>query len=74
MPYWHFSKGGTLRILSKIKKLLFGKLLIEIRQEIMFDDNLVTNRALLDYKKSLFDQVAIFEFFQRGDPLNLVQN
>ena len=47
----------------------------------MFDDRLVTNRALLDYKKGLFDykkglfgQVAILEFFQRGDPMNLVQN
>ena len=35
---------------------------------------LVTNRALLAYKKGLFGQVAILEFFQRGDPMNLVQN
>ena len=40
----------------------------------MIDDRLVTNRALLDYKKGLFGQVAILEFFQRGDPMNLVQN
>ena len=33
---------------------------------MMFDDPLVTNRALLEYKKGLFDQVAILEFFQRG--------
>ena len=46
----------------------------EIRLEIMFDDHLVKNRALLDYKKGLFGQVAILEFFQRGDPMNLVQS
>ena len=40
----------------------------------MFDDHLVKNRALLDYKKGLFGQVAILEFFQRGDPMNLLQN
>ena len=40
----------------------------------MFHDHLVKNRALLDYKKSLFGQVALLEFFQRGDPMNLVQN
>ena len=40
----------------------------------MFDDRLVTYRALLDYKKCLYGQVAILEFFQRGDPMNLVQN
>ena len=39
----------------------------------MFDDRLVTNRALLDYKKGLLPQLAILEFFQRGDPMNLVQ-
>ena len=46
----------------------------EIRLEIMFDDHLVTNGALLDYKKSLFGKVAILEFFQTGNPMNLVQN
>ena len=56
------------------KKLLFGLLLQEISQEIIFNDRLVTNRALLDYKKGLFSQVAILEFFQRADPMNLVQN
>ena len=41
----------------------------------MFDDQLVTNQALLDYKKGLFGQVAILEFFQRRNPnMNLVQN
>ena len=40
----------------------------------MFDDYLLKNLALLDYEKSLFGQVAILGFFQRGDPLNLVQN
>ena len=34
--------------------------------EIMFDDPLVTSRALLGYKKVLFSQVAILGFFQRG--------
>ena len=38
----------------------------------MLDDHLVKNRALLDYKKRLCVQVAILEFFQRGDPMNLV--
>ena len=42
--------------------------------EIMFDDRLVTEQALLDYKKGQFGQVAILEFFQRGDPMNLVKN
>ena len=36
----------------------------------MFDDRLVTNRALLVYKKGLFGQVGILEFFQRGEPMN----
>ena len=40
----------------------------------MFDDHLNKNQALLDYKKRLFGQVALLEFFQRGDPMNLVQN
>ena len=57
---------------SKIKKRLFGLLLHELCLEIMFDDHLVKNRAFLDYKQSLFAQVAILEFFQRGDPMNLV--
>ena len=60
--------------MSKIKKLLFGLLLEEIGLEIMFDDCLVTNRALVDYKKALFDKKAILEFFHRRDPMNLVQN
>ena len=40
----------------------------------MFDDHLLKNHALLDYEESLLGQVAILEFFQRGDPMNLVQN
>ena len=40
----------------------------------MFDDHLVKNQVMLDYKKGLFGQVAILEFFERGDPMNLVQN
>ena len=40
----------------------------------MFDDHLVKSQTLLDYKESLFGQVAILEFFQRADSLNLVQN
>ena len=40
----------------------------EIRLEIMFDDHLVKNRPFLDYKISLFGQVAILQFFQREDP------
>ena len=69
-PYLNFSEGGTLSISSKIKTLLFGLLFDEIRLEIMFADNLVTNRDLRDYKKGLFPQVAILEFFQKGDPIN----
>ena len=57
-----------------MKKVLFGLLWKEIRLEIKLDDRLGTNRALQEYKKGLFGQVAIFEFFQRGDPMNLVQN
>ena len=34
----------------------------------MFHDRLVTNRALQDYKKGLFGEVAILEFFQMGIP------
>ena len=56
------------------KKLLVGLFLEEIRLEIMFDDRLVTNRALLDYNKGVFGQAAILEFFQRRNPMNLVQN
>ena len=57
-----------------MKKLLSGLLLHGIRLQIMLDDHLVQNRALLDYRKGLFGQVAILEFFQRGEPMNLVQN
>ena len=60
--------------LVQIKKLLFGLLLDEIRLEIRLDDHLVKNRALLDYKKGLFGQLAILKFFQRGGARNLVQN
>ena len=59
--------------LVEIKKLPFGLVLDKIRLEIMFDDHLVKNRGLLDYKISLFGQEAIMVFFQRGDPMNLVQ-
>ena len=57
----------------KIKKPLFVLVLDKIRLEIMFDDHLVKNRGLLDYKISLFGQEAIMVFFQREDPMNLVQ-
>ena len=60
-------------MLSKIQKLLFGLLLEKIYEEIMFNDHPVKNRALLDYKRGLFGQVAMLEFFQTGDPMNLVQ-
>ena len=40
----------------------------------MFDDLLNTSHALQDYKKGLFGQVAILEFFKKGDLMNLVQN
>ena len=73
-PYCNFSKEGSPRFWSKIKKLLFGLLLHEIRLEKMLDDHLVQNRALLDYRKGLFGQVAILEFFQRGEPMTLVQS
>ena len=67
-----FSKGGPYEFSPKIKKLLFGLLLEEIYLEIMLDDHLVKNQTLLDYNKGLFGQVAILEFFQRGDHMNLV--
>ena len=61
-------------MMSKIKKLFFGVLLDEVCQEIMFHDYPVKNRTFLDYERSLFDQGAVLEFFQRGHPINLVQN
>ena len=73
-PYWNFQKGGPYEFSPKFKKQLFGVLLDELHLEIMLDDHLVTKLAFLDYKKSLFSQVALLEFFQRGDPMNLVQN
>ena len=57
-----------------MKKLLFGLVLDEICLAIMLDDDLVKNRAHLDYRKGLFGQVTILEVFQRGEPMNLVQN
>ena len=69
-----FPNGGPYEYSPKLKKLLFGLLLDEIRLEIMFDDHLVTNGALLDYKKRLFRQVAIMALFQKKDPMNLVQS
>ena len=59
---------------AKIKKLFLGLLYEKIGLEIMIHDHLVKNRALLNYKKSLFGQVAILKFFQRGGPMNFVQN
>ena len=59
---------------KQIIYLPIGLLLEEISLEIMFNDRIVTNRALLDYKKGLFGQMAIFELLQRGDPMNLVKN
>ena len=62
-------------IYSKIKKTtLWSASGGNTPKKKMFDDPLVTNRALLGYEKSLFGQVAILEFFRRGDPMNLVQN
>ena len=54
--------------------MLFGLLLDELRLEIMLHDHLVKNRAFLDYKESLFGQVATLEFFQKGDPMIFVLN
>ena len=48
-------------------------LLDKLRLEIMLNDYLIKNWAFLDYRKSLSGQMAILEFFQRGDPMNLVQ-
>ena len=69
-----FPKGEPYELSPKLKTQLFGLLLEEICVEKMFDDRLVTNRAILDYKKGLFDQLAILVFFQREDAMNLVQN
>ena len=68
-----YQKGDPMNVLQKLKKI-FALLLDEIQLEIMFDDHLVKNQALLDYEESLFGQVAILEFFHRRDPMNLVQN
>ena len=68
-----FQRGDPMNLVQ-INKLLFSLLLEKICQKIIFDDRLLTNRALLDYKRSLFAQVTILEFFQRGDPMNLVKN
>ena len=54
----------------------------KLRLEIMLDDYLVTNLAFLaltltlflDYKKSLFGQVALLDFSKEGESMNLVQN
>ena len=61
-------------IYSKIKKTTLWSASGGNTPKKMFDDPLVTNRALLDYEKSLFGQVAILEFFQTGHPMNLFQN
>ena len=68
-----FQRGDPMNLVQ-IKKLLLGRLLDKLRLEIMLHHYLVTNLAFLAYKKSQFGQVAILEFFQRGDPMNLVQN
>ena len=39
----------------------------------MLHDHLVKNRASLEYRKRIFGQVAILEFFQKGDPMNSVK-
>ena len=69
-----FQRGDPTNLVQTQKKLLFRLLLDEIRLEIMFDDDLVQNRALLHYQKSKISEVAILEFIQRGDPMNLVHN
>ena len=68
-----FQRGDAMNLVQN-ERLLFGLLLEEIRPVIMFDDRLVTNRFLVDYKKALFCQEAILQFFLRGNPMNLVQN
>ena len=57
-----FPKGRPYEFSPKLKKLLFGLLLHQIRLEIMLDDHLVKNRTLLDCKKTLFAQVAVLRF------------
>ena len=68
-----FQRGDPMNLVQNLKTTL-GLVMDNICLEIMLDDHLVNNRALQDYRKSLFGQVAILEFFQRGDPMNLVQN
>ena len=68
-----FQRGDPMNLVQNLKTTL-GLVMDNICLEIMLDDHLVNNRALQDYRKSLFGQVTILEFFQRGDPMNLVQN
>ena len=53
-------------ILVENWKISLGLFLEKMGQKIMFDDRLVRKRALLDYKKADFYQVAILDFFERG--------
>ena len=67
-----FQRGDLMNLVQNWKPTLWSAL-EEISLEIMFNDHVIKNRAFLDYKKRLFGQKAILEFFQRGDPMNLVQ-
>ena len=71
-----FPKKGPYEFSPKLNPTLwsaFGRNTPTI-VEIMLDDHLAKIQTFLDYKKGLFGQVAILEFFQMGDPMNLVQN
>ena len=68
-----FQRGDPINIVQNWKPTLWSAL-EEICLEIIFNDHLIKNRALLNYKKGLFGEMVILEFFQTGDPMNLVQN
>ena len=66
-PYCNFPKGGPYEFSPKLKN--YSCLLLdEIRLEIMFDDHLVTNQALLDYKKAYLIKGKYWNFSKGGTP------
>ena len=56
-----------MNLLQK-QKLLCDLLLDEIRLEIMFDDHLIKNQALLDYKKKPIWSSGHIGIFPKGGP------
>ena len=70
---WHFSKGVNPLFWSKNGHFSNFFFLGDISQENVFYDILEQTSAFLGYKKKEVQKVEKLTFFQRGNPMFLVQ-